>query len=139
MLNPTLRLPHRNDAKIAEICNLWTCWPGIQPINHLFSKSDKKPFCLMLHRCKKCIEIFKVASVGGGEIGNLKAGHFSHFQFQPCHQRSLLKCLCTFYIYGPLVKKTTFRFLKDCVLVVLSSKMYRRCPSNVLHDNLVNN
>ncbi len=27
-----LRLPHRNDAKIAKILNLWTFWP----INHLF-------------------------------------------------------------------------------------------------------
>ena len=33
-----LRLPYRNDAKIAEICNLWTFWPVnvIQPISHLF-------------------------------------------------------------------------------------------------------
>ncbi len=27
-----LRLPHRNDAKIAKICNLWTFWSVIQPI-----------------------------------------------------------------------------------------------------------
>ena len=31
-----LRLPHRNDAKIAEIFNFWTFWPVIQPINNLF-------------------------------------------------------------------------------------------------------
>ncbi len=93
----------------------------------------------MLHRCKKCNNILKVASVGGGEIANLKACHFSHFQFQLCHQRSLQKCQCTFYIYGPLVKKATFRFLKDCVLEVLSSKMSRRCPSSVLQDILGDN
>ncbi len=33
----------------------------------------------------------------------MKVYHFSHFQFQLCHQRSLLKCHCTFYIYGPQV------------------------------------
>ena len=48
----------------------------------------------MLHRCKETYtDIFKVASVGGGEIANLKAGHFSYFQFQLCHQRSLLNFL----------------------------------------------
>ncbi len=31
-----LRLPHRNDDKIAKICNLWTFWPVIQPISNLF-------------------------------------------------------------------------------------------------------
>ncbi len=31
-----LRLPYRNDAKIAEISNLWTFWHVIQPISHLF-------------------------------------------------------------------------------------------------------
>ncbi len=32
-----LRLPHRNDAKIAKICFLWTFWLVIQLINHLLS------------------------------------------------------------------------------------------------------
>ncbi len=41
-----------------------------------------------------------------------------------------------FYICGPLVKKATLRFLKDCVLAVLLSKMSRHCPSNVLQDIL---
>ena len=31
-----LRLPHRNDAKIAKICNLRTFWLVIHLINHLF-------------------------------------------------------------------------------------------------------
>ncbi len=78
----------------------------------------------MLHRCKKCSDILKVASVGGGEIANLKAYHFSHFEFQLCHQRSLLKCRYTFYIYGPLVKKVSFRFLKDALLTELSPRIF---------------
>ena len=36
-----LRLPHRNDAKIAKICNLWTFWLVIQQINHLFKIRQK--------------------------------------------------------------------------------------------------
>ncbi len=39
--NWTLRLPHRNDAKIAKIHNLWTFWPVIRPINHLFKIRQK--------------------------------------------------------------------------------------------------
>ena len=38
-----LRLPHRNDAKIAKICNRWTFWPVIQPINNLY-KISQRPF-----------------------------------------------------------------------------------------------
>ena len=85
----------------------------------------------MVHRCKKCSDILKVASVGRGEHANLKACHFSHFQFQLCHRRSLQKCLYTFYIYGPLVNKSTFSFLKNCVLAIL---LCRYCPSHVLQD-----
>ena len=40
------------------------------------SFQNKKPFCTMIHRCDKCHDIFKVASVGGGEIANLKACNF---------------------------------------------------------------
>ncbi len=32
--------------------------------------------------------------------------------FQLCHQRSLLKCHCTFYIYGQWGKKVCTRLLK---------------------------
>ncbi len=91
----------------------------------------------MLH--KKCSNIFKVASVGGGEIANLKACNFPHFQLQVCHQRSLQRYHHTFYIYGPLVKKVMSRFVTDCVLAVSLSKMPRRCPSNVLQDILGDN
>ncbi len=43
-----LRWPHRNDAKIAEICNLWTFWPVIFSQYAIFSNSDKKPCCPMV-------------------------------------------------------------------------------------------
>ncbi len=39
-----LRLPYRNDAKIAKICNLWTFWPVIPLINHLFKIRQKSLF-----------------------------------------------------------------------------------------------
>ena len=44
-----LRLPYRNDTKIAEICKLWTFCPVIQPICHLFI-IWKNAFCPMLYR-----------------------------------------------------------------------------------------
>ncbi len=36
-----LRLPYRNDAKIAKICHLWTLWLVIQLMNHLFKIRQK--------------------------------------------------------------------------------------------------
>ncbi len=42
-LSAHFRLPHRNDAKIAKICNLWTFWLVGQLIDHLF-KIQKKVF-----------------------------------------------------------------------------------------------
>ncbi len=48
-LQTDLRLPHRNDAKIAKFCNLWTFWIVIQLINHLF-KIQKNAFCPTLLR-----------------------------------------------------------------------------------------
>ena len=39
----SLSLPHRNDAKIAKICNFWPLWPVIKLMNHLF-KIRKKAF-----------------------------------------------------------------------------------------------
>ena len=80
----------------------------------------------MLHRWKKCSDILKVACVGGGEIVNLNACHFSYFQFQLCHQRSLLKCHCTCYIYGQLVKKVSFRLFKHALFIELSPRISRR-------------
>ncbi len=68
----------------------------------------------MVLRCKKYSDILEVTSGGRAEIANLKAFLFSHFQFQ-------------------------LRFLKGCILAVLSSKMSRCCPSNVLQDILGDN
>ncbi len=36
-----LRLPHRNDAKIAKVCNIWTFWLVIQLIHRLFKIRQK--------------------------------------------------------------------------------------------------
>ncbi len=44
-----------------------------------------------------------------------------HFQFQPGH-RLLSQCHCTFGINGPLAKKGSYRFLKDCLLTELLGK-----------------
>ena len=51
------------ECKIAKIRYLWTFWPVIQL------------------KDQKCSDIFEVASVSGGEIANLKACHFSHFNW----------------------------------------------------------
>ena len=93
-------------------------------------KNLTNTFCPTVHRCNKCSDISEVTSGNRAEIANLKVCHFSHFQFQVCHQRSLLKCHCTLYIYGPLVKKVIVRFSKDAllhVLNVLSSRVSRSC------------
>ena len=47
--NSVLRLPHRNNSKIAIIRNLWTCWPVIRPMDHLF-KIRQKAFFWILKR-----------------------------------------------------------------------------------------
>ncbi len=51
----TLKIPDNYDAKIAKICNPWTFWHVIQPMNNLF-KIQQKAFCPMLHRCKGFLE-----------------------------------------------------------------------------------
>ncbi len=93
----------------------------------------------MVFNCKKCTDILKVTSGGRAEEANLKLCHFSHFQFQLWHQKALLTFHCTFYIYVPLVKKTTFRFLKYALFTELSPRMSWSCPSNVLQDILGDN
>ncbi len=47
-----LRIPDSYDAKIAKISNLWTFWPLIQVINHLYIYGAlvKKAFCRNLER-----------------------------------------------------------------------------------------
>ncbi len=56
-----LRLPHRYDAKIAKICKLWTSWPVIQPISHLFKISQKRWFisCLTSQNVQR-LQIFDI-------------------------------------------------------------------------------
>ncbi len=48
---------------------------------------------------------------------------FLCFQFQLCQQRAVFKCQYTNNIYGHLVKKATFKFLKDGPVIKLSAKM----------------
>ncbi len=55
-----LSLPHRNDAEIAKICNLWTFWLAIQLIFHLF-KIHKKAFLPNAPYMKKCNDILKIS------------------------------------------------------------------------------
>ncbi len=49
-----LRIPAMYEVNNSQICNFWTVSPVIQLINHLFFKSDKKPFqksaCPILQR-----------------------------------------------------------------------------------------
>ena len=72
----------------------------------------------MLHRCKKCSEIFKVASVGGGETGNLKSNLRQ--------QMLLLKCHCIFFMYGALAKKAFLWILKRWYIMAaaLASQLF---------------
>ncbi len=51
--------------------------------------------------------------------------HLKCFQFQLCHQRVLFKCLHIFSISDQLVKKVSYRFLKDSLVVKWSSKTYQ--------------
>ena len=47
---------------------------------------------------------------------------FWNFHFQLCHQGSLSKYEYTFIFYGQLVQQSTFRFLKETVVIKLLSK-----------------
>ena len=42
-------------------------------------------------------------------------------------------------MYGPMVKKGAFRFLKDALLIDLSPRTSSSCASNVLQDILGDN
>ncbi len=66
----------------------------------------------MVHRCKKCSEISEVTSGGRAEIENVKNDRPSDLQSHLRQQMLLLKCHCTFSIYGALGKKAFCRILK---------------------------
>ena len=54
-----LRIPDSYDAKIAKICNFWTFWPVIQPINHLFNIITIRYQVSLTDRQEwKCIALF---------------------------------------------------------------------------------
>ena len=67
MLSLTLRIPDSYDAKIAKIFKS-SYNSANKPSFQNRTKHCRKPFCPMLHRCKKCGNILKVASVGRGEV-----------------------------------------------------------------------
>ncbi len=74
-----------------------------------FQNLTKSLFAPLL-RWKKCSDILKVASVGGGEIANPNACHFvkndrpSDVYIYLRQQMLSLKYHCTFFIYGALAK-----------------------------------
>ena len=63
-----LRLPHRNDAKKAKICTLWTFWSVIQPMNNLFKPKGPKvvDFCY-----------FSIISIQGNPSARSKILHLN--------------------------------------------------------------
>ena len=65
----------------AVASTLHACWTDLflWKCNSANKPSFQNP--TTLHRCKKCSDILKVTSGGRAEIANLKACHFSHFQF----------------------------------------------------------
>ncbi len=68
-----------------------------------------KPFWPMVHRGS---DMSEVTSGARADIENVKNDRPSDLQFQLYHQRSLLKCHCTFYIYGALGKKVLCQILQ---------------------------
>ena len=75
----SLRLPHRNDAKIAKICECWTFWPVIQPITNLFKIWQKAFFFWILKRwliswiTSKNVQKFQIFAISTSfPWGNLK-------------------------------------------------------------------
>ncbi len=62
---------------------------------------------------------------------------FLYFQFQLCHQRAVFKCQYTFNIYGHLVIKAMFNFLKDGPVIKLSAKMWQGVWFSVIFASLL--
>ena len=106
--------------------NLWTFCLVTLLKDHL-SKICMTLFWPMVHRCQKCSDIWTVTSGGWAEIENVKKCRPSDFQFQLSHQMALFKCQCSFCIYGPLVKKESYRFLEGGVLTKLFNKIALSC------------
>ena len=79
---------------------------------HNLSKIWMTFFWPMVHRCEKCIDISEVTSGGRAETENVKNDMPSYLQFHLCQQMLLLKCQCTFCIYGALGKRALCRISK---------------------------
>ena len=78
-------------------------------------------FWPMVHTCKKCGDISEVTSGGRAEIENVKNDRPSDWQANLRQQMLLIKCHCTFYIYGPLGRKAFCRILKICFISWITS------------------
>ncbi len=78
-------------------------------------------FWPMVHRCKKCSDISEVTSGGRAEIENVKNDRPSNWHVHLRQQMLLLKCHCTFYIYGPLGRKAFCQILKRCFISWITS------------------
>ncbi len=77
-------------------------------------------FLPMVHRYKKCSDISEVTFGGRGEIENVKNDRLSDLHFHLRQQMLLLKCHCTFYMYGALDKKAFCRISKMWFITMIS-------------------
>ena len=82
----------------------------------------------MLHRRKKCSDILKVASVGGGEIVNVNACHFSRLPPEVISEMSLH--FSHLWIIGQ--KNDVQIFKRSCIYLIITQDIlkdiWRRVP-----------
>ncbi len=115
-----LRLPHRNDANITKICNLWTFWPVIQPINNLFEICQKAFFWSSNPR-PLGLETNALTIRPHGLLSELKAKmstgcRFLLFQRHP-YEVTLIEIFCLArlllgdFLHSEQIAERTFRFI----------------------------
>ncbi len=83
-------------------------------------------FWPMVHRYKKCSDIFKVTSGGRAEIENVKNDQPSDVQFHLCQQMLLWKCHCIFYIYRALGKRDFCQISKRSLIGWITGQTVQR-------------
>ena len=82
--------------------SVWTFYHKKLTI-HNISTNWMTPFWPIVHRCKKCSDISEVTSGGRAE---LKMWKMTGWHVHLCQHMLLLKCHCTFYIYGTLGRES---------------------------------
>ncbi len=117
-----LRILATHEKKIS----LWTFCIITLLIDHL-SKICMTLFWTKVHRCQKCNGIWKMTTGNWAKTENVKKCRPSDFHFQLFHQMALVNCHCSFSIYGPLVTKGSYKFLKDGILTKLFNKIAWSC------------